>query len=111
MQQVSSANLRRSQRLSAIIPISLLMDWEDSKTEHDAYTVDLSRKGMRVRSTFVLSPGDAVGIVPWGDSGPAIPSRVVWVQRGCGSILAGLEWVVAVQPDAVMASLPRQMAA
>jgi hypothetical protein len=95
MEVVSSAHLRRSQRVSATIPISLLVESEDSKTEHDACTVDLSRNGVRVRTTFVLSPGEMVGIVALGDSGQAIPSRVVWVQRpesGRGS-LAGLEFL------------------
>jgi hypothetical protein len=68
------------------------MEGEDAKMEHDAYTVDLSRRGIRVRSTFVLFPGEIVGIVPWGDSGEAIPCRVVWVQRGYTS-LAGLEFL------------------
>jgi hypothetical protein len=95
MPSVSSAHLRRSRRILGTIPISLSVEWEDPKTEHDAYTVDLSRRGVRVRTTFVLSPGEMVGIVPWGDSGPAIPTRVVWVQRpgsGRGS-LAGLEFL------------------
>lgn len=95
METVSYAHLRRSERVSATIPISLLVEWEASKTEHDAYTVDFSREGARVRTTFMLFPGDMVRIVRWGDSGQAIPTRVVWVQRpesGRGS-LAGLEFL------------------
>ena len=57
MQVRSSAPVRRSKRVSATIPISLMLEWEDSKLGHDAYTVDLSRKGARVRTTFVLSLG------------------------------------------------------
>ena len=74
--------------------MSLVVEWEDSKTEHTAYTVDLSRHGARVRTTLVLFPGEMLGIVPWGDSGQAIPSRVVWVERSsiCGS-LAGPEFL------------------
>ncbi len=85
---------RGLRRLPATIPISLLLKREDSKTGHDAYTVDLTRKGARVRTTFVLSPGELVGIIPWGDAGKAIPSRVVWVQRSSvvGS-LAGIEFL------------------
>jgi hypothetical protein len=90
VQPVSSTHLRRSPRLSATIPISLSMKWQDSKTEHDAYTVDLSFKGIRVRSTFERFPGEIVGVAPWGDSGETIPYRVVWVQRGRAP-LAGLE--------------------
>jgi hypothetical protein len=93
MQVRSFAPVRRLQRVSATIPISLMLDREGPKTGHDAYTVDLSRTGARVRTTFVLSAGEMVGIVPWGDSGQAIPSRVVWVQRGYGSVLAGLEFL------------------
>ncbi len=94
MQVRSSAPVRRSKRVSATIPISLMLEWEDSNLGHDAYTVDLSRKGARVRTTFVLSPGEIIGIVPWGESGKQIPSRVVWVQRSsvAGS-LAGLEFL------------------
>jgi len=95
MQPVSSAHLRRSQRVSATIPISLWVESEESKTEHDAYTVDLSRHGVRIRTALALYPGEMLGVVPTGDSGRAIPARVVWVHRaesGQGA-LAGLEFL------------------
>ncbi|MGO8790147.1 MAG: PilZ domain-containing protein [Terriglobia bacterium] len=94
MQGSSSASARRSQRVSATLPLSLLLEWEDSKMGHDAFTVDLSSQGARVRTTVVLSPGDRVGVVAWGDSGQAMPSRVVWVRRSsvAGS-LAGIEFL------------------
>ncbi len=93
--QVSSAPVeRRLQRLSATIPISLLLSREDCTTEFDAYTVDVSHKGLRVRTTFVLLPGDLVGIAPGSDSEQAIASRVVWAQRSSlGGSLAGLEFL------------------
>jgi len=94
MQVSSSALARSAHRVSATIPISLLLDWEGSKTEHDAYTVDLSSRGVRLRTTFVLFPGEKVGIVPLGDAGQAIPSRVVWVERSSAAgCLAGLEFL------------------
>jgi hypothetical protein len=94
MQVSSSAPARSAQRVSATIPISLLLDWEGSKIEHDAYTVDLSSRGLRVRTTFVLFPGEMVGIVPSGEAGQAIPSRVVWVERSSVSgCLAGIEFL------------------
>jgi hypothetical protein len=95
MQVSSSASVRRLPRISGTIPISLLPKWDDSKTGLDAYTVDFSRIGARVRTTFVLFPGEIVGIVPWGDSGQAIPSRVVWVERSSVGCLAGLEFLDA----------------
>ena len=94
MQVFPSTPIRSLQRVSATIPISLLLDSEGSKTGHDAFTVDISRKGARIRTTFVLLPGEMVGIVPFGDSGKTIPSRVVWVEPATlfGS-LAGLEFL------------------
>lgn len=95
MEPASSSHIRRSRRVSATIPISLLMEREDSKTEHGATTVDLSRYGVRVRTALALFPGQMVGVVPSRDSGQVIPTRVVWVQQaesGHGS-LAGLEFL------------------
>ena len=93
MRGFPSAPVPRLPRVSATIPISLLLQGENSKTEHDAYTVDISHKGARIRTVFVLSPGQMIGIVFAGDSGQAILSRVVWVKRSSvvGS-LAGLEF-------------------
>jgi len=94
MQVSSSASVRRSLRVPATIPISLLLECEDPQTGHDAYTVDLSSIGVRVRTSFVLSPGEMVGIVACGDSGVGIRSRVVWVQQSSGNgSLAGLEFL------------------
>lgn len=95
MQVLSSGPVRRLQRVSATIPIGLLLEGEDSRTEHDAYTVDISRRGVRVRTAFALFPGQMVGIVPSGDSGQAMPSRVVWVERSSAWSLAGLEFLDA----------------
>ena len=94
MQDSSSGPVRLSQRVSATIPLSLLLVAVDSRTGHDAYTVDISAKGARVRTTFRLMVGQLIGIVPSGDFGQAIRSRVVWVDRSSdvGS-LAGLEFL------------------
>jgi hypothetical protein len=92
MQVSSSPSGRRLERVSATIPLSLLLEREDSR--HDAYTVDISPNGARIRSDFVLTRGQMIGIVASGDSGEAIPSRVVWVEQSpaVGS-LAGLEFL------------------
>jgi hypothetical protein len=94
MRGFPSVRIARSQRISATIPISLVLQGEDPKTEHDAYTVNISSKGARIRTVFVLSPGQMVGIVLDGDARGAITSRVVWVERSSvvGS-LAGLEFL------------------
>jgi hypothetical protein len=90
MQVVPYPTERQSRRLSATIPISLLMQLEDSKTKHDAWMVDISSKGARVRASLVLSAGQIVGIIPSEDSGQAIPYRVVWVERSASGCIAGL---------------------
>ena len=92
MRASSSPSGRRVKRISATIPLSLVLEHEDSK--HDAYTVDISPNGARIRTDLVLSPGQMIGIVASGDSGQAIPSRVVWVERSTdvGSV-AGLEFL------------------
>jgi hypothetical protein len=94
MQAPSLLAERRVQRLSATIPVSLLLAREDYTTEFDAYTVDVSHKGLRVRTNFALFPGDMIGIAPGTESEAAIPSRVVWAQRSAlGGSLAGLEFL------------------
>jgi hypothetical protein len=89
MQVDSYATERHSRRVSATIPISLLMQPEDSKTKHDAWMVDISSKGARVRTALVLLAGQIVGILA-GDSGQATPYRVVWEERSSSGCLAGL---------------------
>jgi hypothetical protein len=63
--------------------------------EHEAFTIDLSPQGAKVRTALVLLPGEAVGIITGGDSQHAIAARVVWTKRvGTDSwSLAGLEFV------------------
>jgi hypothetical protein len=90
MQVASYSTERRTQRVSATIPISLVMQMEDSKTKHDAWMVDISSKGARVRTALVLLAGQVVGIIASGDSGQAVPYRVVWVERSSSGCLAGL---------------------
>ena len=97
MQVVSYATERQSRRVSATIPISLLMEWEDPTTKHNAWMVDISSKGARVRSSLVLFAGQVVGIIPAGDSGQVIPYRVVWVELSSSGCVAGLALLEIVQ--------------
>jgi PilZ domain len=67
------------------------MHWEDSKVEHDAWMVDISARGARVRTALVLLAGQIVGMLPSSDTGQANRYRVVWVERSSSGCLAGLE--------------------
>ncbi len=90
MQAASYTTERRSQRVSATIPINLVMHQDEIKIEHDAWMVDISSKGARVRAGLVLLAGQTIGIMPAGDPGQEIPYRVVWVERASSGSLAGL---------------------
>ena len=65
--------------------------------EHEAFTIDLSPQGAKVRTPLGLVPGETVGIIAGGDSQHAIAARVVWAKRvgSDGWSLAGLEFVEA----------------
>ena len=95
MRAVPPADLRQSQRIPAAIPIRLVVESEDFKAEHEASTIDLSLRGIKVRTSFALLPGEIVGIITRGDSRHAISACVVWVHRGGPGLwsLAGLEFV------------------
>jgi hypothetical protein len=90
MEVSSAVHKRRPERVSATIPVSLLLDGEDSKTEHDGWMVEISPRGARVRTSFVLLAGQMVGIAASGDSGQKTSYRVVWVERSSSGCLAGL---------------------
>jgi hypothetical protein len=94
MQTVPSADLRRSQREVATIPVSLVVRSEARKVDNEAYTIDISLRGVCVRTALELVPGEQVGVVPKGEFPHAIPARVVWV-RGEADFwsVAGLEFL------------------
>jgi len=77
------ANLRRFERETAAIPVSLVLRPENYKVwrDHSATTIDISLSGVGVRTTLALVPGDWVGIVPKGEFPHAIPACVVWARE------------------------------
>ena len=95
MRAVPPADLRRSQRIPATIPIRLMVESEGFKVEHETSTIDLSLEGLKVRTPFVLLPGETVGIVTKGDVRHAISAQVVWVWCAGTDLrpLAGLEFL------------------
>jgi hypothetical protein len=94
MQTVPFAHLRRSQREAVTIPVTLVVRSEGSKVDHEAYTIDISLRGVCVRTALELVPGEQVGVVPKGEFPHAIPARVVWVRGEFGLwSVAGLEFL------------------
>lgn len=90
-----SSNSRRWERELAAIPISLVLKPEEFKTDDTAMTVDVSLRGMKVRTKLALVPGEWIGVVPKGEFPHAIPARVVWVREDEVSrwTFAGLEFL------------------
>ena len=60
MRDAPATVLCRSPRISATIPIRLVVAYESVKVEAEDSTVDLSVQGLRVRTPLGLLPGDKV---------------------------------------------------
>ena len=106
MPVVSSPPTRSLPRISATIPISLIPQSGFSQEAHDAFTVDLSPFGARIRTTFALVVGELVTVCAAGDSGQGYPCRVVWAKRSVpGGSVAGLEFLPTLKDAA--SSIPK----
>jgi PilZ domain len=98
MESVFSGPERRSARVPAKLSIRLLLNGEDASPGRSAHTVDLSDRGLRIRTGSSLSAGATIRIDSWGEDGRPMPSRVVWVQQSAtGEFVAGVEFLAAGQ--------------
>jgi hypothetical protein len=94
METVPFANPRRSQREAVTFPVTLVARSDGSRVDHEVYTIDISLRGVCVRTTLELVPGEQVGVVPKGEFPHAIPTRVVWVRAESALwFVAGLEFL------------------
>lgn len=90
------ANIRRSERESATIPIRLVKHAGGFRQDDAATTIDISLYGMRVRTALTLVPREWAGVVVKGEFPHAIPAHVVWVREEESShwTFAGIEFVL-----------------
>jgi PilZ domain len=72
--------VRRSERESELVSITLVTRPEVFRQDESATTLDTSLHGMKVRTALSLIPGEWVGVIPKGEFPHAIPAHVVWVQ-------------------------------
>jgi len=95
MRNAHATGFCRSERIPATVPIRLVVVSEDFSLEREASTIDLSPRGVRVRTPLALLPGDTVGVIPLGHLRHPIPARVVWSQSAGADqwSLAGLEFL------------------
>jgi hypothetical protein len=95
MPKATAPDFCRSERIPATVPIRLVVVSDDFSIEREASTVDVSLRGIRVRTPLALLPGDTVGVIPIGYFRHAMPARVVWTQSAGTDqwSLAGLEFL------------------
>jgi hypothetical protein len=88
-------NLRRSRRTPEANPIPLAIASEDYQVNHQAFTMNRSLHGLRIRTAVPLSPGETVVISRREGSRHTIPAHVVWVREPIPSAeyIAGLEFL------------------
>lgn len=86
---------RRWERELSAIPIRLVLEATKFKSDNSAMTVDVSLRGMKVRTNLNLIPGEWVGVVPKGGFPQAIPARVIWAREDEVSrwVFAGIEFL------------------
>jgi hypothetical protein len=90
----SSHSSRRWERQKATIPISLVLEAAPLHADDSALTVDVSPRGVGVRTKLALVRGEWVGVIAKGKSPRSIPALVIWVKKdeSSHSTLAGLEF-------------------
>ena len=81
MRAAESPCPRRLRRIPAQLPIKLVLGSLFTKSACQAFTLDISQAGARVRASVPLSPGQSVQVVPSEGLKRAIPGRIVWVSR------------------------------
>ncbi len=93
----SPANNRRWEREPAAIPVSLVLKADHFKRDDSATAIDISLRGVGVRTSLALVPGEWVGVIAKEGFPQAIPARVVWVREegSAAWTFAGLEFLVA----------------
>ena len=71
---------RRVERWAGVMPVTLLVESDGRTYEQPASTVDLSQRGLRIRTTAALSQGQALEVTRGGKRVGLC--RVVWVSPG-----------------------------
>jgi hypothetical protein len=81
MQTKSVAELRGREREPANIPVGVVSQVGELKSDTSASTVNISLSGVRIRTKLALVPKQKVAITIEGQFSQTIPGRVVWVRQ------------------------------
>ncbi|PYV24389.1 MAG: hypothetical protein DMG24_11580 [Acidobacteria bacterium] len=79
MPKLTGAERRRSERKPVTTSLVFEVDLERNQIAGNAFAVDLSELGARIRSSINLQPGQLITIIPKEGRAQAVPSRVIWV--------------------------------
>ena len=97
MPEATATNRRQADRKPVARSIVLFVDSEHAQIANNAFAIDLSALGVRIRSTVSLLPGQLVTIVPREGAEQSIRSLVIWVGEA-GSKRAGEAGFAFLQP-------------
>lgn len=96
IQTMTATDLRRWEREPAAIPVSLVLESDESQKDTFAATLDISMSGAAVTTMLDLVPGQEVAIVFNGEFSVDIRARVIWVRKNesTNSTTAGLKFLL-----------------
>lgn len=75
----ATSNARDSDRVPLTVPLTLLLDPEGQRVRQPAHMLDMSDRGLRLKTSARLAPGQIVDVIPRQGIQFAERSRVVWV--------------------------------
>ncbi len=91
---------RRNERAVVNRPVTLVVDSSHDQIAHNAFALDLSEVGARLRAGIDLQPGQMVTIIPNEGSAQSVKSQVIWVGEK-GSARSGEAGLAFLQPVTV----------
>ncbi|MDE3181024.1 MAG: PilZ domain-containing protein [Acidobacteriota bacterium] len=106
MSETSSADRRRATRRETGKAIALVVDSGRGQISNQAFAVNLSELGARVRAQVHLEPGQRVTVIPLEGKAYAVPSRVIWVHPAglSGGGEAGIAFLEPQAPESALFS-------
>jgi hypothetical protein len=94
MKTMSAADLRRWERATITIPVTLVLKAGKPKSDTFTATINVCLSGASVRTALALVPKQEVAIVIRGQFTQTVAARVAWVRRdeSGNSTIAGLKF-------------------
>jgi hypothetical protein len=81
MRTYAIATGRRYERKPANNPATIIVGCNGNKSEHQAYLVEISQRGLRLRVDASLTPGQIVLVMSGDRPKSAVRGRVAWARE------------------------------